>query len=158
MLENLSTNITLHAKGVTFSSDRERNMANIIVLEDDPDLGALIQASLVDAGHDVRLCVKASETIAAHQDRQADLVLTDILIKENGRVVGEGGIIAISRMRNFKRPNGKPLKFIGMSGSAAELGTDCLLQALVTVGAETVLRKPFAPAKLIQTIDRVLAA
>lgn len=133
-------------------------MASIIILEDDEHLGPLLQMSLEQEGHDVRLCRNASTTFTAYNERKADLVLADILVREHGIPVPDGGIIAVSRMKGLKRPNGEPLRFVAMTGAHHKPGLECLLGAMSVVGAEIILRKPFSPDKLIETVDKVLAS
>jgi DNA-binding response OmpR family regulator len=78
--------------------------------------------------------------------RAADLVITDMVLP------GKGGLEIIRRLRE-KDPR---LKIIAMSGGVP-MGAEDNLRAARRSGAAQVLAKPFAFARLLRTIDGVLA-
>ena len=131
-------------------------MANVLILEDDPDFGSLMRVSLEQAGHFIVMCGTATDALAAYEEYRIDIVVTDLIIKEDNRPIPDGGLILISRLKAVNQYSGRKVPIIAISGQLLALGMEHALDTARTVGADVALRKPFAPEELLATIDTLL--
>jgi len=122
-------------------------MACVLVVEDEHNLRDIICSILKEAGHEAIAACDGSEIADLLEDRNLDLVLTDILMPE------KEGIQTIIELRR-QNPS---LRIIGMSGGGME-GPDHYLDMAKEFGANQTLRKPFNKEKLLKTIHAVLNA
>lgn len=123
-------------------------MANILVVDDDPEFAAMLSRMLRRMGHDVRLTPRGRDVVARDAAAGADLLLTDIFMPD---------IEGLELIRWVRR-NRSGLKVIAMSGGGTLFpGFDPLRNA-ATLGADAVLAKPFEPPALHDAVARALAA
>jgi len=132
-------------------------MANVLVLEDDPTLASFIQLSLEEDGHFVRVCTSAATALERFKQDRFDLVVSDIIIKEKGRPVADGGISLIWRIKQAARAEGRRVPVIAISGSYSNPGMQDILTTAETIGADKVLKKPFDPDDLLDAVRDLLA-
>lgn len=131
-------------------------MAHILIMEDDTELANLLAESIESAGHSVALSENATDALAHYKDYGADLLVADIIVKRNGQIVADGGVILTHRAKAMARQHGKQLPVIAISGAGGgRSGVDVLASAR-GVGADASLEKPFAPGDLLTEIDRQL--
>lgn len=57
-------------------------MGRIIVIEDEPDLAALLEYNLRQAGHDVWAAARAKEGLALAREKRPDLVILDLMLPD----------------------------------------------------------------------------
>ncbi|MEL7469583.1 MAG: response regulator [Pseudomonadota bacterium] len=121
-------------------------MADILVLEDDPETAFDLRTLLEDHGHDVRWLRGASAALASLEETPADLVIADIYIYRDGRVTQDGGISLIAAMRMSRGYNGTPrldeIPVIAISGAGKHPGNKHILDVAMSVGAKHSLPKP----------------
>ena len=132
-------------------------MAKVIILEDDAVLGPLLQASLEDFAHDVRLFTTAHEAIAGFEEEAADIVVADAIIVQDGKPAPEGGIVATSTIKSIAEARNHRVGVIAISGSHVKPGMSFILNTMEVVGADAALAKPFTPDELLTAIDQLLA-
>ncbi|MBL9186665.1 MAG: response regulator [Opitutaceae bacterium] len=122
------------------------NPYTILVVEDQEEMRAAIEAMLTVAGYCVVSAAnghEAKRTIATHA---IDLVLTDLLMP------GKDGIEVISDLRH-----GNPqLPIIAMSGGG-RMPASFYLNIARGLGAETLLGKPFSEQRLLAEVEKALA-
>ncbi len=117
-------------------------MATILVLDDDPDMRALMQRHLAGAGYDVKLAESASaasETIAA---KRPDLIIADINMPE------VSGVEFVAKLRDDARSADIPVIYLTGMEETSEL-------AVKTVGFP-LLSKPVVPRELLALVKRQL--
>ena len=131
-------------------------MATILILEDDPDLGPLLSTSLEAAGHSVTLVASAIAGEEAFRQNPADLVVADLIIRQDGRPVADGGLLMIHRIKEIANEMRKTVPVIAISGAIRRQGMTHALSTAQHVGADEVLAKPFPPEDLLWLIDRLL--
>ena|ERR1051326_5451941 len=88
---------------------------NILLVDDERDLLALVKAQLRSAGHKVFDAVHAQEALALGQRNQIDLLITDVFLEHSG----DG--ISLARQILSKHP-GIPILFI--SGGVADVKSE----------------------------------
>jgi CheY-like chemotaxis protein len=126
-------------------------MPRILVVDDDPMVGATIEVLLQRQGFDVTLTDGGETGLAALESQAYDVMLVDIFMPH---------MRGFESIRIFhERAPSVPL--IAMSGyafaSSASPSPDFLRMAL-ELGAARCLRKPFTPEALLTTIRECLAS
>lgn len=131
-------------------------MAQILIMEDDPILGELLVDSLAAVGHAVTRKSNGTEALAHYRTHGADLLVADVIVKVNGEIVPDGGVILTHRAKGIAAKIGQRLPVIAISGAGGgHSGVDVLASAR-GVGADATLEKPFTPDELLQAIDEQL--
>jgi DNA-binding response OmpR family regulator len=117
-------------------------MANILVLDDDPDMRALMQRHLAGAGYGVELADSAAAAKKAISSQRPDLIIADINLPE------VSGIEFVAGMRGDSRVAGIPVIYL----TALEENTEL---AVKTVGYP-LLSKPVVQRDLLSLVQRQL--
>jgi DNA-binding response OmpR family regulator len=118
-------------------------LARILVIDDDPDMRAMLEQTLKAAGHEVISAADGSEGVERYRTSPADLVITDIYMpKQDG----------LETIREFRR-RFPEVRIIAMSGRALAV---TMLSIAQDLGAVAVLHKPFAADDLFAAVERVL--
>ena|SRR5687767_14998071 len=120
-------------------------MAKILLIDDSEDLRAMLRDELIAAGYDVTAVADGIAGLAAVRKASVDIVVTDIFMPEK-----DGLETIVEMRRDFPR-----IKIIAISGGGRMQRTDHLTVAH-EIGADEVLRKPFEPAQLVGTIERLI--
>ena len=131
-------------------------MTSIILIEDDEDFGPLLLASLEETGHAVRLYTNTVDALEGYKKSPAEVIVTDVIIRENGRVVADGGITAIWKIKQEAAKTDQSVAVIAISGAHYMIGMESILSTAQSIGADAVLEKPFAEEELMETIASVL--
>jgi len=118
-------------------------MARILVIDDDPDIRAMLEQILKSAGHEVILAADGREGMERHRSSPADLVITDLYMPN------QEGLETIHEFRT-RFPE---VAIIAMSGRAAAV---TMLSVAQKFGAVAVLHKPFAADELIAAVAKAL--
>jgi DNA-binding NtrC family response regulator len=119
-------------------------MARILVIDDDPEIRALLEQTLKAAGHEVILAADGKEGVERYRSPPADLVITDLYMPNQ-----EG----LETIREFRMRFPK-VAIIAMSGKPAG-GT--MLSIAQKMGAIGVLHKPFLADELIAAVAKALS-
>jgi DNA-binding response OmpR family regulator len=120
-------------------------MAFILIVDDDKALRNFVRTVLIRAGYEVMEAEDGRRGEAAVAQRVPDLVITDLVMPEEGI-----GLIEALR-RNYK----KELKILAISGGG-RIRVDDLLELAARRGANATLTKPFLPEKLLETVRTLL--
>lgn len=116
--------------------------ANILVVDDEPDIRQLLQEILEDEGYQVTVAENASAARKHRAERMPDLILLDIWMPD------EDGI---TLLKEWLRDD-QLCPVIMMSGHAT---VETAVEA-TRLGAYDFLEKPLSMAKLLVTVDRAL--
>lgn len=136
-----------------FNDKNEGVLASIVILEDDSDFADLLQVSLTSEGHIVEVFDTASDAIEHIKVYDADLVIVDMFIHVDGKIIPDGGIKLTSQL---KQTLNHPAPVIAISGSFSGGGGLHAKTSAATVGAKAVLAKPFQPSELIALVNKFL--
>ena len=120
-------------------------MTTILVIDDDAAFRRMVVRVLAGAGHEVSEARDGREGLKLFRAHHPALIITDILMPER-----EG----IETIRELRR-EAASVAIIAMTGG----GTPPFLRYLDFArefGADATLAKPFYPAELIETVNRVL--
>ena len=118
--------------------------ANVLVVEDEPQIQELLAVNLEHAGHRVRRAASAEEAEAAIRAALPDVVVLDWMLP------GESGLSLARRLRGDARTRDLPI--LMLTARAMENDKISGLEA----GADDYLTKPFSPRELNARIKAVL--
>jgi DNA-binding response OmpR family regulator len=118
-------------------------MARILVIDDDPDMRAMLEQTLKAAGHEVISAADGREGVMRHRTSPADLVITDLYMPI------QDGVETIREFR-IRFPAVAIIAISGRTNSGTMLS---IAQNLSAVG---VLQKPFLADELIVAVERAL--
>lgn len=137
--------------------DQGGSMASVILIEDDEKLGRLMKMAVEEDGLTARLFPDTASGIEAFRNTPSDIVIADMIIRENGKIAPDGGISAIWRIKEHAKENGLKVKMIAITGAHKHPGMGNILTTAQSLGADAVLAKPFPPDELTVVIGTLLA-
>lgn len=117
-------------------------MSKILIVEDDHNLGLMIQDILEFKGYEVILSKKPEETTANILNNQVDLVLLDKLIS------GVDGTDVCNTIRNTEAVAHTPVLMMSALNNARGI---CM-----EAGASDFIAKPFEMDELLAKVDEVI--
>ncbi len=121
-------------------------MHAILVVEDDPHLGALIRRLLEREQFVVHTAANGVQALQACKAMRFDLVLTDLLMPEKDGLE----LIVALRDQEFRGA------VVAMSGGRREITAHFTLQSARLLGVTGVLAKPFSRQELLQAVRGAL--
>ena len=117
-------------------------MAQILIIDDDPDVREFLEYTLNSAGHQTVTAEGGREGLNRFLRAPADLVITDLFMPELD------GLELIAGLRT-RFPE---LAIIAMSGR-----TPNLLSVARNMGSNEILHKPFSADELVAVVQSVLS-
>ena len=117
--------------------------ANVLVVDDEADIRALIQEILTDENYDVTVAGNAAEAREARRKGRFDLVLLDIWMPDTD---------GITLLREWSEQGSLDSPVVIMSGHGT---VDTAVEA-TRLGAFDFVEKPLSLAKLLRTVERAL--
>ena len=133
------------ARGPPVANGWKVTMANILVVEDDAAVRAVVERFLVQAGHTVSTAADGVEAMELLEVMPPDVVLTDVFMPEK-----DGMELILELGRQPVRP-----VLIAMSGGGL-LGDLSMLEAAGKLGAVRTLPKPFGREELLAVVEDAL--
>ena len=122
-----------------------RQALRILVVDDDAQIRAMIEALLTAEQYEVKTCASGTEALECLGDYRADLLLIDMLMPERD------GIETVQQVRKAW-PN---LKAIAMSGGGS-VESGFYLSLATQFEVTHTLAKPFSKQELLSVIDRAM--
>ena len=116
-------------------------MSRILVAEDDQDLRAALRIALEVEGYEVEAVPNGERAMQAHEKRPADVLITDLFMPERD---------GFETVKYFRARN-PGMCIVVISGWRRAQRADHLAVAL-QAGADVILRKPFTPGELLDTL------
>jgi len=118
----------------------------VLVVDDNPDLRALVKIMLERAGFEVQVAADGQRALDLQREHPAEVLITDIFMPERD------GLDLIVRFKaGFPQ-----VKIIAMSGGGQVAKKDYLPVAKA-IGADAVLQKPFAAETLVRMLQDLAA-
>lgn len=118
----------------------------VLIVDDNPDICAFMQAALEAAGYEVRTAPEGAQGLSLLERRAADLIITDIFMP------GQEGFQTITRCRaEFPQ-----MKIMVMSAGSVPGMKHDFLAAAALLGVSATLRKPFTADQLLEVVRGVL--
>ncbi|MGD1900587.1 MAG: response regulator transcription factor [Phormidesmis sp.] len=130
-------------------------MTQILIFEDDDRLSAYWKTLLEAEDYTAECCSTMKESLIVMEQTPPDLIIVDMLIKQGGRLVAEGGLTLIAKLKlqsiDFRGP------IIGVSGmKKGPFLRSTPLDIAKQMGIDVALYKPVCPDQLLQTVERLL--
>jgi len=123
-------------------------MAEILLVEDSPEVSLTVREILASAGHAVISVTNGAEAMATLKQRKFDLIVSDIWMPEMD------GIALLKEIRGA----GWRVPVIVISGGAPNAPLTYTAPLAATFGANEVLYKPFEKDELLNAVSGALAA
>ena len=120
-------------------------MALILVIEDDVEVRQMLRQILERSGYDVEEASDGEEGIRRYREKQADLIITDIIMPK------KEGIETITDLK-VEFPD---VKVIAISGGG-RLGPEPYLELAKGFGANRIIMKPFTAEEILEAIQELL--
>lgn len=117
---------------------------HILIVDDEPDIRNLISEILIDEGYKVTTADSGNSALAVLNEISPDLILLDIWMPD---------LDGISLLKSWNESNALDFSVVMMSGH----GTIETAIEATKMGAKDFIEKPISMAKLLQTIEQVLA-
>ena len=118
--------------------------ARVLVVDDEPDITALVAYHLAKAGYRVSTAASGVEALNAVREERPDLVVLDLMLP------GRSGFDVLSDLRN--RPETKDVGVVLLTAKKDEPDR---IKGL-SLGADDYLAKPFSPQELVLRVGAVL--
>jgi DNA-binding response OmpR family regulator len=115
--------------------------ANILVVDDNPDLGLTLKMALELEGFQVELATTGGQALALQRQKPAAVVITDIFMPDT-----DGFELIATIKREFPAT-----RIVVMSGGGQRLKRDYLTSAEL-IGVDATLQKPFDIVDLIKVL------
>ncbi len=120
-------------------------MATILVIDDEPRMLRVIREILESAGHEVIDATSGDQGVAFVNQREINLVITDIIMPE------KEGIETIGEIKqDFPQ-----MPIIAISGGSLK-GAGSYLETAAALGACATLEKPFHSFELLEVVNQAL--
>ncbi len=120
-------------------------MAEILVIDDDPDILALLFDTLSNVGHDVRIEADGDAGLASAVGLPPDLVLLDWMMPLRS------GLEVCHNLRADRHLDAVPVVMLTARGSEADIEWG------YAAGADAYIVKPFSPRALVWRIESMLS-
>jgi CheY-like chemotaxis protein len=117
-------------------------MAEILIIDDDPQMRRLLRRLLSETGHIVQEAANGEDGVSLFRQQHPVLVITDIVmpVREGIETIGE-----------LRRIDPK-LPILAISGGGPEI----YLRSAALLGATAVLEKPFDPGAFLALVGELL--
>jgi len=120
-------------------------MATILAIDDDPEVRAMLDDLLTEAGYQVVTAADGKEAVAHFRDRPTEVVVTDILMPE------QDGLETIQELHRIA----PQVPVIAISGGG-HLPGSLYLKTAALFGAFRTLEKPFPRRALLDAVGEAL--
>lgn len=118
--------------------------SQILVVDDEADIRAMVQEILTEEGYEVKVAGSAAEARSARRQGEPDLVLLDIWMPD---------MDGISLLKEWTREQRLPFPVVMLSGHGT---VDTAMEA-TRLGALDFVEKPLSLAKLLRTVEQAIA-
>jgi len=119
----------------------------ILLVDDDRDILATMQAALSDLGPTILTAADGNEAIAQSEQKNPDLVVLDQMLPKRS------GFLVMEKLKRGKKKSDPPrvIMITGNLGSRHKIYAESL-------GVDTYINKPFRMEKLLDAVKKLLGA
>jgi len=128
-------------------TDTHITRRQVLVVDDEPYIGRIIQLKLDSGRYDVEVCADGASALdRLRGDAPVDLILLDIMMP------AMNGLEVLSELRSLPHRSGTPVIMLTAKGQETDR------EQAASLGASDFLTKPFSPKKLLARIDEIFDA
>lgn len=128
-------------------------MKTILICEDNIPLGAYWRRLLEEQGFIAYCCETVTQALELTHKLSPDLIITDMIIKENGQILSEGGITLVSQLRLAR----SSIPIMCISGyRPSQYNPISALEIAKTMKINQALYKPITAGKLLAAVHDLL--
>ncbi len=124
----------------------ETSSLTVLVIDDEETHADIVSRVIAKAGHRVDVAGSVEEALGGIENREYDLVITDIFM------AGMGGLAGIEKIRQLQ----PAVMIIAMSAGYSDMSAAEALEKAGKIGADAVLPKPFRLTDLFITVSSLL--
>lgn len=139
-------NVVCAFRGAPFTNGWKIGMPHILVVDDEPQVRAMISALLAQEGYVVSEAEEGEAALQITRTVKIDLIILDLLMP------GKEGLETLMAFRKEQNPP----RIIAVSGGSRTMGAD-FLPAALKLGACRTFRKPFHCDELLAAIRELLS-
>ncbi len=118
--------------------------ANVLVIDDEPQITEIIDAFLTNAGHNVIVSNRASEGLRKAKEIKPDVILLDIMMPEMD------GYDLCNALKNDRATAKIPIVFLTGKDRNDDMGKS------FKVGGDMFIKKPFSCERLLEIVNIIL--
>jgi len=122
----------------------KENVANILVIDDEPQVTEIIEAILTNAGHTVHVMNDAIQGLEKAREVQPDMILLDIMMP------GTDGYSICNQIKEDVTTKSIPVVFLTGKDRADDQGRS------FKVGGDLFIKKPFSCERLLEIVNIIL--
>jgi DNA-binding NtrC family response regulator len=143
--------LTAHGRGPTRASRGHAHRGRVLLVEDEPDQAAILEAVLRHEGIDVVVAASGEQALDIHQRTPADVLVTDL------NLPGMTGVDLMRRLSPPTTPDAPepkqpaPQVVVVTGGGSVTTAVEAL-----KLGAVDYLTKPLDPARLVSLVREIL--
>ncbi len=126
------------------TTQTKTGVANILVVDDEPQITEIIDAFLSNAGHNVTVSNKASEALKLAREIKPDVILLDIMMPEMD------GYDICNSLKQDKSTSKIPIVFLTGKDRNDDMGKS------FKVGGDMFIKKPFSCERLLEIVNIIL--
>jgi DNA-binding response OmpR family regulator len=115
----------------------------VLVVDDEPDLLALVRSTLELAGHEVVTASDGVEAVRVAVASSPDAVVLDIMMPR------QDGLTTLRQLRQGPRTQSIPVLLLSAKAGAIDV------EVGMKAGAAGYMTKPFAPSDLVAEVQRI---
>lgn len=119
----------------------------VLLVDDDRDILAAMQAALSDLGPTILTAVDGNEAIALSEQKNPDLVILDQMLPKRS------GFLVMEKLRRGKKKSDPP-RVIMITGNMGSRHKDYAQ----TLGVDVYMNKPFRIEKLLEAVRKLLGS
>ncbi len=118
----------------------------VLVVDDEPYIGRIVQLKLEDGPYDVELALDGRSALSLLRSQDAlDLILLDIMMPHMS------GLDVLAQLRQLPHRRDTPVIMLTGKGQEADR------ERAASLGVTDFLTKPFSPKKLLARIDEIFS-
>ncbi len=134
---------------------------SLLLVEDDSVLAGLWQNYLQRVGYRVDCCSTVGDAEVLLQSNPYSLLIVDLFLREDGRMLEEGGVTLINRVKlkgNYCKTSVNAMPVLAVTGAPARSGGKFSAVDSIKNLADGIMHKPVRLQALSQEIFRLIAA
>jgi len=134
---------------------------SLLLVDDDSVLAGLWQIYLQNIGYQVDCCGTVGDAEVLLQSNHYRVLIVDLFLREDGRILEEGGVTLINRVRlngRFDNTDADRMAVLAVTGAPARSGGKFSAANSIQNLADSVLHKPVRLEELAEEIRRLIAA